>query len=203
MIREVAYDEVFDAQLHFRSVLDSMARPGKINKLKDVDLSPPEGIIRSTMAVCMSLLNRDTSFYLAKGNAEAEDYIRINTGSLPSSLEKADFLVVDGDESAEIVQLAKEGILTYPEQSATFVIQVEGLSNDEVPDSLGIEISGPGVKDVSKLFVAGLEASWIEALNEKNFEFPLGVDVIFTSDGLDGEAFVACLPRSSNLKRIA
>ncbi len=199
MVREVAYDEVFDAQLHFRSVLDSMARPGKINAFKEVDLTPPSGLLKSTMVICMSLLNRDASFYLAKGNAETEDYIRVNTGSLPGTLEEADFLIVDGDDSAEIVELAKEGLLTYPEQAATFVLQVQGFSNEEIPDAVGIELKGPGVKDANSIFVSGLEPAWIQALKEKNCEFPLGVDAMLACDGIDGKAEVACFPRSLHL----
>ena len=40
MNRVLAYDEVFHAQRHFRSLLDSMSRPGTIERLDPVDFSP-------------------------------------------------------------------------------------------------------------------------------------------------------------------
>ena len=64
MVREAAYDEVFDSQCHFRSILDSMARPGKINDLKRLGFEPPQSLLSATTAVCLSLLNQDVSFYI-------------------------------------------------------------------------------------------------------------------------------------------
>ena len=43
MVREIRYDEVFDAQKHFRSLLDSMTRPGRISVLDAVPLDAPPG----------------------------------------------------------------------------------------------------------------------------------------------------------------
>jgi len=44
MQREIQYDEIFDAQAHYRLLLDSMARPGKINVMPQLELTTPRGI---------------------------------------------------------------------------------------------------------------------------------------------------------------
>ena len=59
MIRETAYDEIFDAQRHFRTLLDSMSRPGKINRFAPLALTPPEGFPRATTYVAFALLNAE------------------------------------------------------------------------------------------------------------------------------------------------
>lgn len=203
MIREAAYDEVFDSQRHFRTILDSMSRPGKINRFDELGFEPPKDFLKATTAVCLSLLNHDVSFYISRGNPSDEDFLRANTGSRPVGMEEADFLIVGEDESPDLIRLVKEGILTYPEQGATIVIQTKGISSERVDGYFGIRMEGPGVDGVKELYVAKLGSGWIEALREKNSEFPLGVDVIMTDDSFDGSSKVVCIPRSSTLSEIS
>ncbi len=203
MIREASYDEVFDSQRHFRSILDSMARPGKINQMKDLEFDPPVGLMRSTAAVCLSLLNHDVSFYLSRGNQTEEEFLKINTGSRPSSMEEADFLIVDEAESPDMVRFVKEGLLTYPEQGATFIIQTRGVSEERIEGYLGIHMEGPGINGDKDLYVSGLKADWIDVLKEKNSEFPLGVDVILVNDAPEGRLNIACIPRSARISEVA
>ena len=202
MVREAAYDEVFDSQCHFRSILDSMARPGKINELKRLGFEPPQKLLSATTAVCLSLLNQDVTFYMARGNPASEEFLKVNTGSQSVDLEEADFLIVDQDESPDLVRLVKEGILTYPEQGATIILQTKGFADEQADGFQGIRLEGPGIDGVMELHVRGLGSEWIEALRAKNSEFPLGVDVILASDSEPGEPKVACIPRSSRLTRI-
>lgn len=203
MVREAAYDEVFDSQCHFRSILDSMARPGKINELKRLGFEPPKSLLHATTAVCMSLLNHDVSFYLSRGNPASEEFLKINTGSQSADLEEADFLIVDQDESPDLVRLLKEGLLTYPEQGATIVMQTKGFADGPSEGFQGIRLEGPGIEGKTELHVRGLSSEWIEALKDKNSEFPLGVDVILASDSELEDPKVACIPRSSRLSAIS
>ena len=46
MQRETTYDPVFDAQEHYRLLLDAMARPGKINTLPRLILSQGAVVIK-------------------------------------------------------------------------------------------------------------------------------------------------------------
>ncbi|QXD31719.1 phosphonate C-P lyase system protein PhnH [Candidatus Pelagisphaera phototrophica] len=202
MVREAAYDEVFDSQCHFRSILDSMARPGKINDLKRLGFEPPQSLLSATTAVCLSLLNQDVSFYMARGNPASEEFLKVNTGSRSADLEEADFIIVDEDESPDLVRLVKEGLLTYPEEGATIILQTKGFEDEQADGFQGIRLEGPGIDGVMELHVRGLGLEWIEALRAKNSEFPLGVDLILVSDSEPGEQKVACIPRSSRIHPI-
>ena len=44
MQRETAYDQVFDAQEHYRLLLDAMARPGTIYVLPRMSMTTPPGL---------------------------------------------------------------------------------------------------------------------------------------------------------------
>lgn len=198
LTREIEYDEVFDAQDHFRSLLDGMARPGKLVELKEVSLQPPRGLSLASASVCLALLNRDASYALARASDEVDGYLRLNCGSPSVAIEEADFILCDGsDDAEELVERGKEGVLTYPEGGATFVIAVGQVSHEPLPESLGLKLHGPGVDGERCLWARGLNSSWAQSLSEKNAEFPLGVDTMLTFTDSAGKAWVCCLPRST------
>jgi len=199
LVRESRYDEVFDSQAHFRMVLDGMARPGKINTLKHLPINFPDRIEESTAYVCLSLLNRDVSYYHSGGSAEVEDYIRANTGCLPGELENADFVIAKGEDIPEMLEMAKEGILTYPEGGATFIVEVSGVSSIEIAPALKLCLTGPGIDIERVIWVSGWQRDWVKALSEKNSEYPLGVDTILSFRSHTGEAKVCCIPRSTKI----
>lgn len=200
LVREVEYDEVYGAQAHFRSLIDSMARPGKINGFTATEIRPVGGMSVPTALVAFALLNRDASYYCAYDSNELEAYLRVNTGSSPEELSEADFILVQGSDSPDLVELSKEGILTYPETGASFIIEVAGVYEHEEADTLQLRLSGPGVAGSRDIWVAGWQAAWVEALMDKNAEFPLGVDTILTFESRDGAAQVCCLPRSTKVE---
>ena len=202
LVRESRYDEVFDSQAHFREVLDCMARPGKINTLAHLPINFPSKIEESTAYVCLSLLNRDVSYYHAGGSAEVEDYIRVNTGCLPGELEAADFIVAKGSDIPEMLDIAKDGILTYPEGGATFIVEVTGVSSTEIAPALKLCLTGPGIDIEKVIWVSGWQKEWVDALCEKNSEYPLGVDTILSFKSHTGEAKVCCIPRSTKIEII-
>lgn len=201
-VREANYDEVYHAQSHFRRVLDSMARPGKINELEALEISTPSSLSRAASYVALAMLNGDVGYWDVAGSAELRDYLRVNVGCLHSKLEEADYVFVDGSGSASVVALAKEGLLTYPDLGATLVIDVSQVVGYPVDGYVGVEISGPGVLGSKRIWIGGLDRTWIHELSVKNAEFPLGVDVIFAFEDEDGESKVCCLPRSSRLTLI-
>lgn len=200
LVRESGYDEVFDSQSHFRDVLDSMARPGKVNKLDSLPISVPHGIEESTVYASFALLNRDVSYYCSNGSSAIEDFIRVNTGCLPGELQEADFIIAKGTDIPEMLEFAKEGLLTYPETGATFIVEVTGVSSSEIGPALKLSLSGPGIDGERTIWVSGWRREWVEILKEKNSEYPLGVDTILSFKSHTGEAKICCLPRSTQIK---
>ena len=238
MQRETTYDPVFDAQEHYRLLLDAMARPGKINTLPRLILSVPAGatpnqgpaaqpgsgahpdaaafsdaaasgsapqprsgtLTDAAALVGFALLNADVRFFVdGAGSDVATRYLLVNTSGRPASLEEADFVFASGLASAALVEAMKKGSLPYPEEGATLVLSVAALSAEasqgatEASQILALTLQGPGINGKKTFFVRGLSARLLEALQQSNVEFPLGVDLILT----DGDGHVACIPRSS------
>ena len=197
--REVVFDEIFDSQVLFRSIFDGMSRPGKINNLKSVGINPPEGITRAAALVAFSLLNDDVSVFLAEPSEAVADYLRGNTAVREASVDSADFIIGTVDSTLPFVEQSKEGEPLYPEKSASFILMVEDMATEPVSNGIALSLSGPGIKDTTKIFVSGISEKWLKELAEKNCEFPLGVDVIMTTEKGD-DCFVSCLPRTTRIE---
>ncbi|MBC7923113.1 MAG: phosphonate C-P lyase system protein PhnH [Ferruginibacter sp.] len=193
MVRETAYDEVFDSQRHFRIIMDSMARPGKLNRLHDVVIHPPPEINPASALVGLALLNADVSCFSPADAEAVAAYFVANTASRLQPAAEADFLFLRGDAASGALAQAKTGTLAYPDTGAFVVIDVVQLSKQPVADALVLRLAGPGVPGEETVFVRGLNADLLAAIRDKNAEYPLGVDAILT----DQEDRILCLPRSN------
>ena len=200
MIREVAYDEVFDSQKHFRSLLDSVSRPGKINRLDTVRLDPPPGLNTASVMIAMALLDADSTFDVIGMSDQAASYIRENTGARRTRVEHAHFLFADGTETPDFLDSAHCGTLLYPDTAATVVLQAAGLSSaDAIAGGLRLTLLGPGIEGTTSLFVKGVNVDLLLALQARNAEFPLGLDTLLTFGDTEGTPYVAALPRTAHV----
>jgi alpha-D-ribose 1-methylphosphonate 5-triphosphate synthase subunit PhnH len=194
MTREVNYDEVFDAQEQFRIILESMSRPGKLGLMPDMDVQPPAGLNKASALIAFALLNTDVTFFATGDNREEiEAYIALNTAANPVKAEEADFIFINGFHDNSIIAEAKVGNLSYPEESATFVIDVDTISAESLNDSTLLTLKGPGIKGQTHVYIKGIATGVLEAVKEQNLEFPLGVDLIIT----DKHHNLLCIPRSN------
>ena len=212
MQRETLYDAVFDAQADYRLLLDAMARPGKINKLPRRGLTPPPGLSEAAASVGFALLDANASFFVAGAGVGGENvtgeemaitrYLVVHASARPVGIAEADFVFAGGFASTSLVAAMKKGTLAYPDEGATLVVDVEKLAAERYvtpPDSgsaLALTLSGPGVAGERTFFVIGLDAALVEALQECNAEFPLGIDVVLA----DAAGRIACIPRSSKVQ---
>jgi alpha-D-ribose 1-methylphosphonate 5-triphosphate synthase subunit PhnH len=200
MVREAAYDEVHDAQKHFRSLLDSLARPGGIHPLDAVTLSPPPGLNRASVLVAMALMDSEVNFHVVHDEAGESAYLAVNTRSAPDRLEKAAFIFAHGADSPDILEPAECGTLLYPDASATLILEVEAASTDPLPGGLRVQFEGPGVDGARRLFVRGLNPDLLLALAARNAEFPMGIDAILTFEDASGAPAIVGIPRSTRLR---
>lgn len=189
MQRELTYDPVFDAQAHYRLLLDAMARPGEVRNLPVTGMNPPSLLRPAAALVGFALLNADVSFY-ARG--PVVDYLRENTDAVVAEAMDADFLFLQGTDPAMLIDEAKVGTLPYPEGGATVVLSVDALAGGP----LAVMLTGPGIERENTLHIAGLNAGVLEAVQRQNQEFPLGVDLVLA----DAEGRIACIPRSSRMR---
>jgi alpha-D-ribose 1-methylphosphonate 5-triphosphate synthase subunit PhnH len=198
MIRETIYQEIQDSQRHFRTLLDSMSRPGKLNRFAPVALTPPPGLHRAAAYVGFALLNPDASFHADSLSPAAVDYLRANTHApVASQPTQADFIFVNGvDPRAEtLLAEARVGQPAYPETGASLVVQVSALGKSSHTGGLQLELAGPGIETREIVFVEGLRPELLQILRDKNQEFPLGIDLILVS----AEETLLCLPRTTRI----
>jgi len=195
MTRETIYNDIYDAQRHFRVVLDAMARPGRINLLPAVEVTPPASLSRGAAWIALSLLNSDVRFHFAPSREDAAAYLQANTGSRPAPAAEADFLFLHGTDSAAALREAPLGLPAYPEGGATAVVMVAGLGRSSAQGGLALTLSGPGIEHQEQVCISGLAAEFLEIRQERNAEFPLGLDFMFvTADG-----HITCLPRTTRV----
>ncbi len=195
MIREIKYNEVFDSQKIFRKIMDSMARPGKINNLDDLDINPPSGLNKSSALIGFALLNSDVTFFTLNNQDEVNEYIKINTSSVPvSKVENAGYIFIKGNASGEIIRNARKGELEYPEDGATIIIDVEKIVKAPVDKTFELILKGPGVKSEETVYIKGITYEILEEVKLANNEYPLGVDIILS----DSDANILCIPRTNN-----
>ncbi|MEM9338348.1 MAG: phosphonate C-P lyase system protein PhnH [Bacteroidota bacterium] len=192
MIRELNYNDVFDAQEHFRLIMNGMANPGQVQVL-DGELSPVEGCCKASALVGFSLLDGNTCFY-QNYSEDLDRYFILNTASRPTTPAQADFLFIkENDPIEETIEAAKEGELEYPEKGAFLVLEVQKIATEPFSKSLAITLKGPGVKGEEIIHVGGLRKKTLQAIKDKNMEYPLGVDTILT----DPSGKMVGIPRSN------
>lgn len=193
-MQNAVYDQVFDAQQHYRLILDSMARPGKINTFPALHLDYPEGINRASILIALSLLNTDAGFAaLFAYEGAIADYIALHTSAVKAPLAEADFIFIPQNFGSGFIEDLKVGTLPYPEDSATIVADASAISITPAPNALELILKGPGVDGTTTVYVADLNPDLLEELKIQNEEFPLGIDLIVT----DAEANLICIPRST------
>ncbi len=197
MLRETVYNEIFDSQRHFRTILDSMSRPGKLNRFAPIPLTPPAGLAKPAAYVGLALLNADVSFHAELLGPEAVAYLRVNTHAQAAAPGLADFFFVRGSDggAAALIAEAKLGLPAYPETGATFVFQVSRLGKSSNIGGLQLELTGPGIETREIIFVEGLNPDLITAIKTRNVEFPLGLDAMFVSE----DESIMCLPRTTRV----
>src|SRR5262245_4267198 len=197
-MREMTYDPVMHGQEHYRVILDCMARPGKVDSFFAISVNPPEGFNRSSAIVALTLLSAEVGFHVSGDREPIVRYLIANTRAVDVSAEMADFVFEEGTVTPGCVPLIKTGDLRYPESGATLVLSVESFASEPQPDSIRLQLEGPGINQSRTVFVRGLSQAIVEALREKNQEYPLGVDTILCGE-TENNVSILCLPRSTRV----
>ncbi len=196
MQRETLYDPIFDSQEDFRVLLDAMSQPGSLKSLTKEGLHPPEDLFISSALIGFALLNKDVQFFHLPLYKDWQAYFTVNTNSQWTEAEVADFMFLQLNDGPEAIRKANKGVWTYPDQSASVIIQVAALATEGKEVGVILEMKGPGIPGVRQLNIlkegrANVE-EMITALREVNAEYPLGVDVFWT----DIAGNVVGMPRS-------
>ena len=194
------YDQILDAQKHYRVLLQSTARPGTVGQLHDVLLEVPTPLNRAAALIAFALLSTDSTFYLTRDDGQAGDFLRRETLAKPAAADQADFLFLTSSDQLDAVRCARSGSLAYPEQGATLVVQITAISPAPISGSLRLSLTGPGIETETAVHVLGAPETLFETLGLRNAEFPLGVDTYLTCDSLCAGPCVLVLPRTTRVQ---
>lgn len=189
-------NEAFGSQAVFRAALQALSHPGRCIALEHDAQAPAVGHPASS-ALLLALLDSDCTLWLSPRLAasDAGVWLRFHTGcTLVSEPGQARFVwVAQGDALPALNGLA-HGSDTYPDQSATCVVDVAHTAVAAAGTANAWRLTGPGIQGATALQVEGLpddfEAQW--AANHA--VFPRGVDVLL---GMVGH--IVGLPRTTRM----
>jgi len=192
----MALDLVHDLQRAYRKMVDSMSRPGLISNIKaqadKVDLEI--GCFKSTVVLVQMLFDTEVTFkVVSKREAEITKLLNQLTYAKAAEAQTADFILVLRDagpfglEKALIA--ACPGDLTDPHKSSTIIVEADALSNER-----DLALAGPGIDAESHIKVQ-TTGNWVGLRAEKNSEYPLGIEIIFT----DSDHNLLCIPRTTQI----
>jgi alpha-D-ribose 1-methylphosphonate 5-triphosphate synthase subunit PhnH len=174
-------DPVSGAQACFRSVLDAMARPGRVHLVGGV--SAPRPLCDAVAAVVLTLLDHETPVWLDPDAAPARTWIAFHTGAPQVLSSQAAFAVsLSLPDFSELFAGSDE----MPETSATVVLQVGSLGSGR-----RFMLEGPGLREPCALWVDGLPDDFVTVWQRNHGLFPRGIDLILCAGGQ-----LAALPRS-------
>ncbi len=170
-------DPSHESQRIFRGVLDAFAHPGRIVTVADPLVAPP-GLSIASAAFLLTLADRDTPLWLAPEfeRPEVHDFVRFHTGApIVGGRADAVFALLAHDQALLFDDFAI-GTDTYPDRSATLLIEVPVLG-------VGAARTwrGPGIDGEARVAVAGLDNGFWLDWNANHGLFPCGVDVIFAA----------------------
>jgi len=188
-------DPVHGAQQVFRTVLEALSRPGRVQTLPATALQglEPPALGLGLAATLLTLLDAETSVWLdpAAGGDGAADWLRFHTGvRLQADAATARFAVTHAAQAQPCLWATLDGGTDeLPQAGATLLVGVPAL--DRGP---ALTLSGPGIQHRQTLQVAGLPPGFWAARQALAPGFPRGVDLILCcGDRLAG------LPRSTRL----
>ncbi len=183
------------SQSVFRHALDALSLPGRVQMLDAsgalAGMQAPQGAHPAAAALLLALLDQDCKLWLspALAQGDAPAWLRFHTGCvLVAEVAQADFAWVASSAELPALSAFAQGSAEYPDQSATCIVQVQGLQASAQPWTL----RGPGIKGSTQLHVDGFQADFCAQWRSGQTHFPCGVDFFFTH----GQSLVG-LPRST------
>jgi len=178
----------------FRVLLDSMSHPGRILKLPEIKVKNGKAEYDAFFAALYTLLDHEVTFSVIGTGVHEEfiDKVYQLTKSPYVGIDQADYVVVCGGSSGNMMEHVKRGEQEFPDKGAMVFYQVDDLGG---PSGSRLNLSGPGVLDRIEFTVSGADPDDLALINPINSEFPLGIDVIFVDQAMK----VASITRSSRV----
>jgi alpha-D-ribose 1-methylphosphonate 5-triphosphate synthase subunit PhnH len=178
------FDPVHDAQGIFRKLMQAMANPGRWEDIGSCAQRMETGARGVTLALGVSLLDGEVSFYTDMGS-EMDEEMTFLTGSRPASIQEADFIFTRGEEAVKLLHAAKAGALIDPHNAATMLILCDKAELKKY------RLVCPGIRPKAYTYLTDTGYAWLAERQRKGYEYPCGIDLVFyTEDGC-----IMALPR--------
>jgi alpha-D-ribose 1-methylphosphonate 5-triphosphate synthase subunit PhnH len=188
-------DPVIEAQAHFHSLMNALARPGSIQPLPAA-LDAPAPLTPELAAVALTLADHEATLWLDETLATSKpvvDYLRFHTGArLVANPSDAAFALVADVAAMPTLASFAQGTDEYPDRSTTIVVAVETLAAGG-----DLELTGPGIEDRTRFDLSPRPAGLAVQLAANRAKFPRGVDLVFV-----GARQVAALPRTTLVSEV-
>lgn len=195
-LKESVFDFVHDSQKTFKSLLMASAFPGKIHQINIIHLAFPDESYHAILQPFLTLLDLETGFCVyshdIRRKEKVSSYITINTNCPYVPISEADFILCLEPTLGESFKELKNGTLHRPDKSATVFYLAESVCNESDNGSVQLVLTGPGVKNETRLSFNGIEIKEIEKWKTNRKNYPLGVDVFIITKSGD----LVSIPRS-------
>jgi len=208
---------LYDA-LTFRQLLDSLARPGKINQLEYPRFygeaptyfsQASQGDMPMNMyalGALLVLLDRETSFIMAADGewlartAPVVHWTMLRSDASFVAADQAAFALFCNSGNNGLLPQLSMGTLLEPELSTTVIYAVERLALSEDVDGrqeggMTLELRGPGIQEQRSIYVEGLAEADMTAIFATRQSYPSGIDVYF----IDVDGHCIGLPRTTRI----
>jgi alpha-D-ribose 1-methylphosphonate 5-triphosphate synthase subunit PhnH len=160
----------------FRSVLDALSRPGRLQTLEASDgLQAPAPLSRGLTALLLTLLDTETSLHLSRPLASeaAWMYCRFHTGVQREAAAHADFVAMRAaDASLDGLCLGSDEM---PQRGATLIVDTGSLALER---GTGLHLTGPGIEHAQRIGLCGLPLAFWQRRIAMQPLFPRGVDLL-------------------------
>lgn len=188
-------DTVLDAQAIFRTVMDSMARPGSVQIAK-AETQPPQPLSPTAAAIALTLCDNDTPIWLdpaLRQTPTVASWLGFHAGApLTDVPADAHFALVADPAALIALENFAQGTQEYPDRSTTMILQVASLSSGG-----RLILEGPGIEGSTAFAPTPLPRHFVEQWKQNRARFPRGIDLVLAAP--EG---IACLPRTTRIREM-
>lgn len=185
-------EPVMQAQQGFKSLMDALANPGRIQPLA-FELAPPAPLTRELAAIALTMCDHDSPVWLDPSLVESDAvvaWLRFHTGApIVTEPREAQFALIADLSAMPPLDRFALGTDEYPDRSTTLAVMVPSLEG-----GAPLKLRGPGIKDEAFVSPAGLGADFLAQWAENREQFPRGVDLLLLAEGQ-----VLGLPRTTRV----
>jgi alpha-D-ribose 1-methylphosphonate 5-triphosphate synthase subunit PhnH len=187
----------------FRSMLDSLSRPGTISQLTALEsVDVPQCIIP-----LLAIVDVETRFAVIDNSSTSLNWTELigsATGAPPASLAESSWVVALSEPTRDNMEDLPRGSALAPERGCGLVVGCASLSEgfdqgDATQESTSIALTGPGVDGQKIVTISGISNYFFESLCDLNGSFPAGVDVWM----VDQSGQILALSRSTQISILA